>query len=136
MAESPKTTAAHTCFRIISYLSAALRSAAAVGEADSTFQLYPYPSCTPLRSCFFVANASVRLTIYSGVVYNASVFVRFTTACGVHIIPPQMDLDDLEKQWEEGDDEWELKTEEQTKFERLERRRKQAQAKAGSLDPR
>lgn len=48
----------------------------------------------------------------------------------------QMDLDDLEKQWEEGDDEEELKTEQQTKFERLERRRKEAQAKAGSLDPR
>lgn len=47
-----------------------------------------------------------------------------------------MDLDDLEKQWEEGDDEEELKTEQQTKFERLERRRKEAQAKGGGLDPR
>eukprot|EP00752_Nemacystus_decipiens_P006704 g6027.t1 len=47
----------------------------------------------------------------------------------------KMDLDDLEKQWEEGDDEEELKTEEQTKFEKLERRRKEAQAKAGSFDP-
>eukprot|EP00903_Cladosiphon_okamuranus_P008666 g8306.t1 len=47
----------------------------------------------------------------------------------------KMDLDDLEKQWEEGDDEEELKTEEQTKFERLERRRKEARAKTPGIDP-
>ena len=56
-------------------------------------------------------------------------------AC-VAYVGAQMDLDDLEKQWEEGDDEEELKTEQQTKFERLERRRKEAQAKGGGLDPR
>jgi len=48
----------------------------------------------------------------------------------------QMNLDDLEKQWEEGDEEEELKTEQQAKFERLERRREQAKASAGTLDPR
>ncbi len=47
-----------------------------------------------------------------------------------------MNLDDLEKQWEEGDEEEELKTEQQAKFERLERRRKEAKASAGTLDPR
>lgn len=47
-----------------------------------------------------------------------------------------MNLDDLEKQWEDGDDEEELKTEEQTSFEKLERRRKEAKASAGKLDPR
>lgn len=47
-----------------------------------------------------------------------------------------MDLDDLEKQWENGDDEEELRTEQQTKFERLERRRKEAQENGGTIDPR
>lgn len=47
-----------------------------------------------------------------------------------------MDLNELEKQWEDGDEEEELKTEEQAKFENLERRRKQAQANAGKFDPR
>lgn len=66
----------------------------------------------------------------------------FSYASGSHLpqhlclIDTQMDLDDLEKQWEEGDDEEELKTEQQTKFEKLERRRKEAQAKAGNFDPR
>ncbi|CAM9541601.1 unnamed protein product [Hapterophycus canaliculatus] len=48
----------------------------------------------------------------------------------------KMNLEDLEKQWEGGDDEEELKTEEQTKFEKLERRRKEAQITAGKFDPR
>lgn len=47
-----------------------------------------------------------------------------------------MDLNELDKQWEDGDEEEELKTEEQAKFENLERRRKQAQANAGKFDPR
>lgn len=47
-----------------------------------------------------------------------------------------MDLDDLEKQWEEGDDEEELKTEQQIQFESLERRRKGARAKTGGVNPR
>ncbi|CAM9920441.1 unnamed protein product [Pylaiella littoralis] len=47
----------------------------------------------------------------------------------------KMDLDDLAKQWEDGDDEEELKTEEQAKFEKLERRRKKAKASTGKLDP-
>lgn len=47
-----------------------------------------------------------------------------------------MNLDDLEKQWEDGDDLEELKTEQQAKFERLEKRRKEAEASAGTFDPR
>lgn len=47
-----------------------------------------------------------------------------------------MNLDDLEKQWEDGDDEEELKTEDQAKFERLEKRRKIAEASTGKFDPR
>ncbi|CAM9280036.1 unnamed protein product [Laminaria digitata] len=47
----------------------------------------------------------------------------------------KMDLDDLEKQWEDGDDLEELKTEQQAKFERLEKRRKEAEASAGTFDP-
>ncbi|CBN77894.1 hypothetical protein Esi_0077_0066 [Ectocarpus siliculosus] len=47
----------------------------------------------------------------------------------------KMDLNELEKQWEDGDEDEELKTEEQAKFENLERRRKQAQANAGKFDP-
>lgn len=54
----------------------------------------------------------------------------------LYVLHAQMDLDDLEKQWEGGDHEEELKTEQQTKFERLERRRKEAKANAGNLDPR
>ena len=46
----------------------------------------------------------------------------------------QMNLDDLEKQWEDGDDLEELKTEQQAKFERLEKRRKAAEASAGTFD--
>ena len=45
-----------------------------------------------------------------------------------------MNLDDLEKQWEEGDDEDELKTEGEILREQLERRRKQAENT--KLDPR
>lgn len=47
-----------------------------------------------------------------------------------------MNLQDLEKQWEGGDDEEELRTEEQIKFEKLERRRKEAQVDANKFDPR
>ena len=47
-----------------------------------------------------------------------------------------MNFDALEKEWEEGDDEEDLKTESQLEFERLERRRKEAAAASGSLDPR
>ncbi|CAM9829674.1 unnamed protein product [Ascophyllum nodosum] len=46
-----------------------------------------------------------------------------------------MNFDALEKEWEEGDDEEDLKTESQLEFERLERRRKEAAAASGSLDP-
>ena len=48
----------------------------------------------------------------------------------------QMNLDDLEKQWEDGNDLDELKTGQQAKFERLEKRRKAAEASAGTFDPR
>ncbi|CAM9886649.1 unnamed protein product [Scytosiphon promiscuus] len=48
----------------------------------------------------------------------------------------KMNLEDLEKQWEGGDDDEELRTEQQIKFEKLERRRKEAQANAGKFDPR
>lgn len=48
----------------------------------------------------------------------------------------QIDFDELERQWEDGDDEEDLKTESQLEFERLERRRKLESASAGSLDPR
>lgn len=47
-----------------------------------------------------------------------------------------MNLDDLEKQWEDGDEEEELKTENQARFERLEKRRKAAAGPPGSFDPR
>ena len=48
----------------------------------------------------------------------------------------QMNLDGLEKQWEDGDDLEELMTEQQAKFEGLEKRRKVAEASAGTFDPR
>lgn len=48
----------------------------------------------------------------------------------------QMNLDDLEKQWEDGDHQEELQTEQQAKFERLEKRRKKAEASTGTFDPR
>ena len=74
-----------------------------------------------------------RLVFCVDLVINSPSNPFITTTC---LPDTQMDLDDLAKQWEDGDDEEELKTEEQTKFERLERRRKEAQAKASSLDPR
>lgn len=48
----------------------------------------------------------------------------------------KMNLDDLEKQWEGGDHEEELRTEKQLEFERIERHRKEATASTGALDPR
>lgn len=47
-----------------------------------------------------------------------------------------MNLDDLEKQWEDGDEEEELKSEKQAEFERLERRRKAEEESATPLNPR
>ncbi|CAM9293165.1 unnamed protein product, partial [Phaeothamnion confervicola] len=47
-----------------------------------------------------------------------------------------VDFDKLEEEWQEGDDEAELKTESQLMFDRLERRKKQyVQASAQPLDP-
>lgn len=47
----------------------------------------------------------------------------------------QMNLDDLEKQWEEGDEENELRSEMEIEKERLERQRNKA-AKGKAFDPR
>lgn len=47
-----------------------------------------------------------------------------------------MNLDELDKQWQDGDDAEELKTEKEVQFERLEQRRKEAAESAGTFDPR
>lgn len=47
-----------------------------------------------------------------------------------------MDLDALEEQWKDGDDEELLKPDKQLEFEKLERRRKEAEAASPKLDPR
>ena len=47
----------------------------------------------------------------------------------------QMNLDDLEKQWEDGNDLDELKTGQQAKFERLEKRLKVAEASVWTFRP-
>ena len=47
----------------------------------------------------------------------------------------QTNLDDLEKQWEDGNDLDELKTGQQAKFERLEKRLKVAEASVWTFRP-
>lgn len=47
-----------------------------------------------------------------------------------------MDLDALEEQWKDGDDEDLLKPDKQLEFEKLERRRKEAEAASPKIDPR
>lgn len=46
-----------------------------------------------------------------------------------------MNLDDLEKQWEQGDEEEELRTERQIEAEKLEQRRKEAAASKNNFNP-